>query len=379
MPTRTLITVICILCAAVATALQIPFIPNVIIVPLSNSTSITVTNRTCDQCRCDSQASYAILNCFPNATCQFFVNAPRSYTVNSTPNAFLYFPRQVIPKASECWMPNTTSLLSQLKNATPTYVPVNKPLCLLLDDHGYLVTASQSDRTILRFAPNNLTRISQPPSPIFSQAPTSLAHRRGAYYVGFDQSISVVDSSNMSAIHNITTVYLSGTRDMIFLNDGQLMIVLSTGNGAILFFNRSSPTSYNYDFIGYQYVSCVNPHGLFHVDDTVFYVTSWRDNTVYSYSKTGNITRWNETLLFSAWSSVSTSSGFHVSVDSSDRYWLSMGTFGVKIFNSQGTLLDSLYPSGFDIFDTLISDNFVLYLSDQGGYRIIRIDPNVQC
>ena len=81
MPTRTLITVICILCAAVATALQIPFIPNVIIVPLSNSTSITVTNRTCDQCRCDSQASYAILNCFPNATCQFFVDAPRSYTV----------------------------------------------------------------------------------------------------------------------------------------------------------------------------------------------------------------------------------------------------------------------------------------------------------
>ena len=165
-------------------------------------------------------------------------------------------------------MPNTTSLLSQLKNATPTYVPVNKPLCLLLDDHGYLVTASQSDRTILRFDPNNLTRISQPPSPIFSQAPNSLAHRRGAYYVGFDQSISVVDSSNMSQIHNITTSYLSGTRDMIFLNDGQLMIVLSTGNGVILFFNRSSPTSYNYDFIGYQYVSGGNPHGLFHVDDS---------------------------------------------------------------------------------------------------------------
>ena len=166
---------------------------------------------------------------------------------------------------------------------------------------------------------------------------------------------------------------------MIFLNDGQLMIVLSTGNGAILFFNRSSPTSYNYDFIGYQYVSGGNPHGLFHVDDSLFYLSSWHDNTVYSYSKTGNITRWNETLLFSAWSSVSTSSGFHVSVDSSDRYWFSMGTFGVKIFTSQGALLDSLYPSGFDIFDTLIADNFVLYLSDQGGYRIIRIDPNVQC
>ena len=379
MPTRTVITVICILCAAVATALQIPFIPNVIIVPLSNSTSITVTNRTCDQCLCDSQASHAILNCFPNATCEFFVNAPRSYTVNSTPNAFLYFPRQVFPKASECWMPNTTFLLSQLNNATPAYVFDTTPLCLLLEDHGYLVTASQSDRPILRFDPNNLTKIDLPASPTFSQAPTSLAHRRGAYYVGFDQSISVVDSSNMSQIHNITTVYLSGTRDMSFLNDGQLMIVLSTGNGAILFFNRSSPTSYNYDFIGHQYVSGGNPHGLFHVDDSLFYLTSWHDNTVYSYSKTGNITQWKETLLFNAWSYVGASSGFHVSVDSSDRYWFSMGTYGVKIFTSNGTLLDSLSLSGFDIFDTLIADNFVIYLSDKGANQIIRIDPNVQC
>ena len=99
MPTGTITTVIFIVCTTVASSVKTPFIPNVILVPLSNSTSITLTNRTCDQCLCDSQASHAILNCFPNATCQFFVDAPRSYTVNSTPNAFLYFPRQVIPQS----------------------------------------------------------------------------------------------------------------------------------------------------------------------------------------------------------------------------------------------------------------------------------------
>ena len=377
MPTGTITTVIFIVCTTVASSVKTPFIPNVILVSLSNSTSIRVTNRTCDQCLCDSQASHAILNCFANATCQFFVNAPRSYTVNTTPNAFLYFPRSVIPKASECWMPNITSLLSQLNNATPTYAPVATPLCLLLDDHGYLVTASQLDRTILRFDPNNLTKIDLPASPTFSQGPSSLAHHKGAYYVGFEYSISVVDSSNMSEIHTITTPFLQGTRDMIFFNDGQLMIAVSTGNQSILFFNRSDPMSHNYNFIGHQYVSCVLPHGLLHFDDSLFYLSSWHDNTVYSYSKTGNITQWKESLLFNAWSYVGASNGLHVSVDSSDRYWFSMGIFGVKIFTSNGTLLDSLYPSGFKIFDTLIADNFVLYLSDQLGNQIIRIDPHL--
>ena len=379
MPTGTITTVIFIVCTTVASSVKTPFIPNVILVPLSNSTSITLTNRTCDQCLCDSQASHAILNCFPNATCQFFVDAPRSYTVNSTPNAFLYFPRQVFPKASECWMPNTTSLLSQLNNAKPAYAFNTSPLCLLLDDHGYLVTLSQASWSILRFDPNNLTKIDLPASPTFPATPWSLAYNEGAYYVGFEYYIGVFSSSNMSLINTVTTAFLQGTRDISFLNDGQLMIVVSTGNQSILFFNRSDPMSHNYTFIGHQYVSCVQPHGLFHVDDTVFYLTSWHDNTVYSYSKTGSITQWTQSLLFNAWPSVGASNGFHVSVDSSDRYWFSMGTYGVKIFTSNGTLLDSLSLSGFDIFDTLIADNFVIYLSDKGANQIIRIDPHLQC
>ena len=253
-----------IVCAAITAAtVQLPFLSDVIMMPQSNSSSITLTDRSCDQCLCESNFTHSILNCFPNNTCQFFVDAPRTYRFQPTSNALVYFPQQLLPKPSEGCMPNTSSLLNQLNTAVPTYANVTSPLCLLLDDHGYLVTLSQTDRSIIRFEPQNLTRIDQPPSPIFPEAPSILSHRNGAYYVGLPRCILVVHTGNMTILHNISTSELDGTRDMIFLNDGQQMIVVSTGNSRLLFFNRSSSTSYNYVFVRFQNVSCHNPHSLF--------------------------------------------------------------------------------------------------------------------
>ena len=235
--------VIVILHAAVSTTVQLPFLPNLILVPLSGSKSITINNRTCDQCLCDSNLSYSILNCIPNNSCQFVVDAPRSYKLQPTPGVLLYFPRLILPNPSECWMPNTRFLLDHLNTIVPTHADVPSPTCLLLDNHGYLVTVSQTNRSIVRFHPDTLTRIDQPPSPVFSQNPESIAHYRGAYYVTFSDYILVVDSSNMSQIHNISTSSLMGPRDMIFLNDGQQMIVASTYGGTLVFFNRSSAIS----------------------------------------------------------------------------------------------------------------------------------------
>ena len=372
-------TRIILLSVSVATAVRIPSIPNVTFVPISPSSSTTVTNRSCDQCLCDSYSSHMILNCFASDTCQFFVDAPCSYKLEPTPNALVYFPRQVFPKASECWMPNTSFLLNRLNTTTPTYANVSYPLCLVLDDHGYLVTVSLTNRSIFRFHPNNLTRIEQPPSPIFADPPHTLAHHGGAYYVGFIPYILVVDSSSMSQIHNISTPSLYGTRDMIFFNDGQQMMVVSMNNRRLIFFNRSSSMPHNYDFIGYQTVSCQSPHGLFYVSDTLFYLTSRADHTVYTYSNVGNITSWAETLVLNVSSSAYLPNGLHVSVDNNDRYWFSMGLYGMKIFNSQGSLLGSLYPTDSNIFDTLILNNYVIYLADCGRDRLVRIDPTIQC
>ena len=367
-----------ILCTALATAVPLPFIPNIILVPRSNSNSVTLTNRSCDQCLCESNSA-SILNCFPNNTCQLFVNAPRTYTLKPTTNAALYFPGQILPNASQCCMPNTTSLLDQLNTAPPTYADVPAPLCLVLDSNGFLVTASETNRSIYRFYPKNLRRIEQPASPVFVDDPKTLAHHNGAYYVGFNDYILVVHSKNMTVMHNMSVSELQGTRDMIFLHDGQQMIVASTYNHRVLFFNRSSPTSYNYDFVGSQIISCRNPYGLFYIHDALFYLISWQDKTMFSFSNLGNTTAWGETLVLNASLVASSSVGNHVLIDDCDRSWLSLGHGGVQIFDRQGLHLGSPYSLGTYAFDTLMLDNYVLYVSDRYGNKIIRRDPNIQC
>ena len=320
-----------------------------------------------------------ILNCFPNATCQFFVDAPRTYEFRPALDTFVYFPRQIVPNASESCTQSIRFLLDRLNETTPTYANILSPRCLLLDEQGHLVTVSQSDKSIVRFHPNNLTRIDQPPSPVFTQNPRSLSHHNGAYFVGFYDYISVVNSSDMSQIASISTSYLQGTHDMIFVSDGQQMIVTSMDNGRLLFFNRSSALSYNYDFIGYQTVSGQLPYGLLSVNDTFFYLTSRLDNTIYSYLSTGSTTSWTEMLVLDASSYASLFNGVHVSIDNSDRYWFSLGSSGAKIFDNQGAFLGTVQPAGSFVFDTLIADNYVIYLSDNALGRIIRMEPNLEC
>ena len=275
-------------------------------------------------------------------------------------------------------MQNGTDLLHRLSNTTPTSASVNGSRNLVIDNHGYLVTVSHSDRIIVRFYPNSLTQIDQSPSSLLPAFPMTLAYQNEAYYVGFDYHIMVVDSNNMTLMHNNSASTMNGTRDMIFLSDGQQMIVTAAYSNCLVFFNRSSPTSHNYDFIGYQNVSCQGPHGLFFVDDGLFYLISFYNNTVYKYSKPGNATGWSETLAATA-SSVSFAYGNHVSIDDCDRYWLSLGALGLQVSDRTGLSIDSLRPPGWNIVDTLVHDNHVIYLSDSAANRIIRLDPSIQC
>ena len=367
-----------VLCMGIAAAVQLPFLSHITLVPKFNSTSVTLTDRSCDQCLCESNFSHSILNCFPNNTCQLFADAPLTYTLKPTPNALLYFPRQIAPNASQCCTPDGNDLLSKLDHTSPLSSPVNSPRSLVIDNHGYLVTVSYSDQSIVRFYPNNLTQIDQSPSSLLSDHPLAIAYHNEAYYVGFNNYIRVVHSSNMTILHTIAVSELQGVRDMIFLNDGQQMIVTATYSNRLVFFNRSSPTSHNYNYSGYQDVNCQGPHGLFYVSDSLFYLTSWSNSIVYKYSNVGNTSEWSETLAATA-SPVSSAYGIHVTIDGCDRYWLSLGAAGVQILNNDGGLLGSLYPTGSCILETLILDNYVVYLSDYFGNRIVRLALNIQC
>ena len=276
-------------------------------------------------------------------------------------------------------MSNTSLLLDTLNTTTLTYANVNTPRCILLDDQGYLVTVSYNDKTIVRFHPDNLTQISQPASPVFNDNPFGLSYFNGAYYVAFESYILVVHSGNMTKLHTISTSDLSGARDMIFLNHGQTMIAASSYNNRLLFFNRSSAGSHNYDYIGYQSVTAPSPHGLFYVNDTFFYATSWSNAVVYSYSISGNAASWTQTLVLDAGATAGPINGNHVSVDNYGRYWLSSGPNGVKVFASNGSFLGTLTPMGSSAFDLLILDNFLIYVSDYFSNRILRVDPSFRC
>ena len=374
MPLISIVVATLVFFGSIANPVQVPFLSDVVLVPKSNSTSVILTNRSCDQCLCESNSSHSILNCFPNNTCQLFVDAPRTYTLQSRPDALLYFPRQILPNASQCCMPNGTDLLNRLRNATPINASINGPRRLVMDNHGYLVTLSYWGRTIVRFHPNNLTLIDQSPSSILTDSPLTLAYHNEAYYVGFSNYILVVHSNNMTVMHNITASAMNGAWDIIFLNGGQQMIVTAYDSNRLVLFNRSSPTSRDYDYIGYQNVSFRGPHGLFYMHDSLFYVTSLPTNTVYKYSKSENATAWSETLAVTASPVVPVDHGNHVTIDDCDRYWLSLGRAGVQILDSHGLLVGSFHPTGSDPFDTLILDNYVVYFSEFFGNRIMRLN-----
>jgi hypothetical protein len=204
--------------------------------------------------------------------------------------------QQIFSNASQSFATNTSSLLQQLNTTTPTYTAVSAPRCLVMDNHGYLETMSYSLKSTVRLHAENMTEITVPVSPIFTDFPWSLAYYGGAYYVGFTDPILILDSTNMSVLQSITGALVVQLRDMTFLNGGKQMIAVSSDYFLLLFFNRSSSTSYDYSFIGSQSVNCTYPSCLFNVNETLFSLSSWGDNQVFNYSNLAKATSWIETL-----------------------------------------------------------------------------------
>jgi len=276
-------------------------------------------------------------------------------------------------------MPNTSYLLNQLNTVTPIFANVLAPRCIVLDNYGYIVTVSQVNYTIVRLYSTNLTVVNQPVSPKFTSQPIAIAYYDETYYVGFQFFILAIDSSNLGILSNITTPYLQGTRSMIFLDNGQTMVVSATNVNLILFFNRSDNVSKNYSYFYQQSVNYSYPHGLWYVNDTYFYLTSWQNNVIYSYSAINNSLAWKQSLFINASSVASGFNGNHLVVDECDRFWFLLGVNGIRIFDNQGVLLGNFTMINSTIFDAIISDGYVIYLSDTKLNRVSRIDLNIQC
>ena len=166
---------------------------------------------------------------------------------------------------------------------------------------------------------------------------------------------------------------------MIFLDNGKTMVVTISNYEYVLFFNQMSDGSKDYVYDTKLSVSYTNPHGLRYVNDKYFYVTSLTTNRIYTYYRMPNSTSWTEELFLDANSIVSSSSGNHLIIDECDRYWFSLGSNGIRLFDNQGSLLSNITSIVLSSFDILITDNYVVYLSDDQSNQIVRIDLNIQC
>jgi hypothetical protein len=360
-------------------SINIPFINNTILQAGYPSNSTPLINGTCHQCLCISSLSYSALNCFPNSTCQLFSTFPPTYRIAETPGARLYFPRQTFPlNTSQCCMPNITDLLSKLNMVNMTLRNVTNPRQAIIDNHGYLVTAEEPTTSYLdRFDPTNLTRINH----VLLANPQSMAvtYFNGAYYIApYYSEMTVIDSENLTVLTNIsTTTY--GIRDIIFLDDGQTMVVTSCDTNSLVFLNRTSLLSNNYKFTFSQKTTFGCPHGLWRVNDSFFYVTSNTNNSLYSFKATKNYTRWNETFCFFTPKVNGTGGLTRVIIDECDRFWFASETNIISIYDQQGTQVGNWRNTNWSVFDIKIMDNYLMYLSDSRMNRIIRIDPKIQC
>ena len=105
---------------------------------------------------------------------------------------------------------------------------------------------------------------------------STVAYHQGAYFLGTqNNTILIVNSTTHDVINSIKASGTNSIRDMIFLKDGQTMVVALSSNQQLFFFNRSNITLRNYTFASNRSVAYTLPHGLLRVNDTLFYATSW--------------------------------------------------------------------------------------------------------
>lgn len=254
-------------------SIPIPFISNVTLVPGTIINSTILHNVTCDQCLCQTAPTHSILNCFPNSSCQFFLTTPLRYQIASLPQARLFFPNSQLPSKSQCCMPNTTELINKLQNGTRTTVSVSQPRCLSLKNPHEIYTVNRTNGQLLGYSANNLSNILS--LTLSVSDPISLTQNHGHSYISRgSNSVIIVDDNSRTTVGVINSNLFNGSRDILFLNGGEIMVVASTFGQSLVFFKRMNNSPVNYTFLFNQVFPSVHPHGLFYINDSFFYASS---------------------------------------------------------------------------------------------------------
>lgn len=157
------------------------------------------------------------------------------------------------------------------------------------------------------------------------------------------------------------------------------MVVASTDISYLLFFNRTNQVSRNYVLVASQTVSYQYPHGFWYVNDSYFYLISWQNNDIYSYSAVPGNSTWKEKRFLNTSTLTSSSGGNHFAIDECDRWWVTLGSNGLYIYQNRALLQRNFTRITAFMFDIIITDNYVIYLSDTTSSKVIRMALNVTC
>ncbi|CAF1339797.1 unnamed protein product [Adineta ricciae] len=355
--------------------MELPHIDNVILSPTYSSNSTFLSNMTCAQCLCISSLSYPALNCFPSNACQLFYTFPSTYRIEYVQNARLYFPQQRFPNASQCCMPDIYSLLSKLNASQAVLANVSNPRDAIIDNNSYLVTVEESTNYFIRFNSKNLTRITY--RSFLNPVQTTVVLFNNVYYTAnIAGIIMAIDSQTLSILSNISTG-VSGIRGMIFLNDGETMVVTACESNKVVFLNRTSisPISYNISFSKNAAFKC--PHGIWRVNDSVFYVTSNTNNSLHLFRRNGSHKEWDETFVLKM--SAVFGNSARLTIDECNRFWFTFETDTILIYHQNGTKLASWTIPSSAIFDIKIMSNYLMFITESNTGRARRIQPNIQC
>ena len=261
------------LSSSVGSSVQLPFIDHYVLIDRGNTLFSLLFNRTCDECLCLSSLSHAVVNCFDNRTCQLFRTFPLNYRIEVLNRSRLYFPQRSFPNESECCMSNLTDLLNRLDyGSLMRSASVSTPRDVVFDNRGAVVTVEMSTYYLTRFDATNLSRINR--LPVSSSQLRAIALHNDVYYVALNNnSMLLIDAVNLSTFATLTLTQVNGVRGIIFLNAGQTMVVTSSVNNSLVFFNRSLLVPPFYTFRFRQSVNYGTPHGLWRVNDSFFYAT----------------------------------------------------------------------------------------------------------
>lgn len=163
-------------------------------------------------------------------------------------------------------------------------------------------------------------------------------------------------------------------------NDTLMFVAVQWGNFSLYIFNISWTPTISTSVV--QKFAAIEPPAFSPnvVNDTYALFTSWSSGTpvyaITAWSATSNV--WTRTALPGTQVKATEYPGEAIA-DSCGRIWLIISGFGIRIFDSSGSVALANWTLSTGLSNILLSDSYELFLTDYGQNKVYTYKPNLQC